>query len=264
MSKKLGLALGSGGARGAAHIGLLQALEEEGIKPSFISGCSMGAVVGGGYAAGLSVEELLSTVRELKASDIMDLSGAIISKLALFKGNKLRKLLLAKLGNVTFDELKIPFVCVSVDILSGRLVCLDKGGVAEAVRASSAMPTVFRPVRMDDKMLVDGGVLCRVPVKQCKELGADVVVGFDVLSNTGDSVEKVSNIVAEILRVYDIMDYNQNEYDKKQFKDYYDLWLAPRMEGLSQYNIKDVEKSYGLGYEYAKAHVGEIKELLKN
>lgn len=264
MSKKLGLALGSGGARGAAHLGLLQALEEKGIKPSFISGCSMGAVVGAGYASGLSVEELLSAVRELKPSDIIDVSGAIITKLALFKGNKLRKLLLSKLGDITFADLKIPFVCVSVDILSGRLVELREGGVAEAVQASSAIPTVFRPVHMDGKMLVDGGVLCRVPVKQCKELGADVVVAFDVLSNTGDAVEKVPNIVAKVLRVYDIMDYNQNEYAKKELKDCYDLWLAPAMDGLNQYNIKDTERAYELGYEYAAEHVDEIKRLLED
>ena len=93
MSKKLGLALGAGGARGCAHIGFLQALEEEGIRPDIITGCSMGAVVGGAYASGMTVEDLLSTVRELKTSDLIDLDGMAITKLALFKGNKVRKIL---------------------------------------------------------------------------------------------------------------------------------------------------------------------------
>ncbi len=262
MSKKLGLALGAGGARGAAHIGFLQALEEEGIKPDVITGCSMGAVVGGGYAAGLTVEELLSSIRELKASDIIDPAAQVVTKLGLFKGNKIRKILLQKFGDVTFDDLKIPFECVAVDILSGRLTALRDGVVADAVRASSAIPTVFRPVQRGDMLLIDGGVLCRVPVKQCKDLGADVVVAFDVLANTGESVEKVPNIVQKVLRVFDIMDYNQNEFTKCDFKDCYDLWLAPALEGLNQYNVKDAEKAYELGYAYSKEHIAEVKALL--
>lgn len=263
MSKKLGLALGAGGARGAAHIGFLQALEEEGIVPDVIAGCSMGAVVGGGYAAGLTVEELLSSVRELKAIDLLDPSGMAITKLGIFKGNKIRKILLNKFGDVTFADLKIPFVCVAVDILSGRLTVLNDGVVAEAVRASSAIPTVFCPVKREDKLLIDGGVLCRVPVKQCKDLGADVVVAFDVLSNTGERVEKVPNIVQKVLRVFDIMDYNQNGFAKRDFKNCYDFWLEPPMEGLNQYNVKDAERAYELGYEYSKAHIGEVKALLE-
>lgn len=263
MSKKLGLALGSGGARGAAHIGFLQALEEEGIKPDFISGCSMGAVVGGGYAAGLSVEELLASVRQLKAVDILDPSGMAITKLGLFKGNKVRKLLIEKFGSVTFEELKIPFVCVAVDMLGGRMVVLNEGSVADAVRASSAIPTIFRPVEMGDKLLIDGGVLCRVPVKQCKLLGADVVVAFDVLANTGERVEKVPSIVHKVLRVYDIMDYNQNKFAMRDFKDCYDLWLAPPLEGLNQYNVKDAEAAYEMGYAYSREHIGEIARLLE-
>ena len=264
MSKKLGLALGAGGARGCAHIGFLQALEEEGIRPDIITGCSMGAVVGGAYASGMTVEDLLSTVRELKTSDLIDLDGMAITKLALFKGNKVRKILLSKFGDVTFDKLSIPFACYAVDILGGRLTLLDEGSVADAVRASSAIPTVFRPVQHGDMLLVDGGVLCRVPVKHCREMGADVVIAFDVLSNTGERVDKVPNIIAKVLRAYDIMDYNQNEFAKRDFKDSYNLWLSPPMDGLSAYNVKDAEKAYELGYAYSKEHMPEIKELLSD
>lgn len=262
MSKKLGLALGSGGARGAAHVAFLKALEEEGIKPYCISGCSMGAVVGAGYAAGMTCEQLKDKIADLKAFDIIDPAIAPLTKLGLLKGNKMRKLLLSNLGDLTFEQLKMPFGCVATDILSGRSVELTQGNLVDAVRGSSAIPTVFRPVKLGDKLLVDGGVLCRVPVKLCKSLGADVVVAFDVLANTGDSVDKITNLVNKVLRVFDIMDYNQNENAKILMKDYYDLWLTPPMEGLSQYNVKDAEKAYELGYEFAKEHVGKIKELL--
>lgn len=264
MSKTLGLALGAGGARGAAHIGLLQALEEEGIKPDCIAGCSMGSIVGACYAAGLTVEDMIKMVRELKTLDLIDPSPQMITKLGLFKGNKVRKLLLSKLGEITFDQLSMPYVCVAVDILSGRLNVLKEGSVAEAARASSAIPTVFRPVESEGRLLIDGGVLCRVPVTQCKELGADVVVAFDVLANTGEGVDKVSNLVAKVLRVFDIMDHNQNESAKRELKGVYDLWLEPDMPGLNAYVVKDAEKAYELGYEFAKAHVGEIKALLED
>ena len=188
--------------------------------------------------------------------------GFLISQLGIFKGNKVRKLLLSKIGDVTFDKLRMPFSCVAVDIYGGRLVLLNEGSVTDALRASSAIPTMFRPVQMGEKLLVDGGVLCRVPVKQCKELGADVVVAFDVLANTGVTVEKVPNIISKVLRIYDIMDYNQNEFAKRDFRDCYDLWLAPELDGLSQYEIKDAEKAYELGYAFAKEHVGEIKALI--
>ena len=112
--------------------------------------------------------------------------------------------------------------------------------------------------------LCDGGVLCRVPVKQVKELGADVVIAFDVLANTGAAVDKVPNIIINVLRVYDVMDYNQNEMLKILNKASYDLWLAPEMKGLNQYNVKDAEQAYLQGYEYSKEHMSEIKALLES
>ncbi len=263
MSKKLGLALGSGGGRGVAHLGVLRALEEEGIKPDFISGSSMGAVVGAGYADGLSIDEMLEIVLKLKTVDILDISAVPVTKLGLLKGNKVHKLLLQNLGDVTFDKLKIPFCCVACDILSGKLLTLNEGKVATAVQASSAMPTVFRPVRQDKMLLVDGGVLCRVPVKQVKDMGADVVVAVDVLCNTREPVDGVSNIITKILRVYDIMDSNQSSIKKELEKDCWDVWLEPEMKGMSQYSVKELDRAYREGYECAKANMDKIKEFLK-
>lgn len=264
MSKKLGVALGSGGARGAAHIGFLKALEEEGIKPDYISGCSMGAVVGSCYANGMTVDRMAEVALSLKSTDIMDISATPVTKLGLLRGNKVQKLLLNYLGDITFEDLSLPFACVATDLRGGREVTLNSGSVAEAVRASSAIPTIFRPVKKENMLLCDGGVLCRVPVRQVKELGADVVVAFDVLANTGETVEGVPNIIMDVLRVYDVMDFNQNEMLKILNKEYYDLWLAPEMKGLNQYNVKDVEQAYVQGYAYSKEHIAEIKTLLES
>lgn len=263
MSKKLGLALGSGGARGVAHLGVIKALEEDGIKPDYITGCSMGSVVGAGYAKGLSVDDMMNIVSKLKTTKLVDLSAMPLSRLALLRGNKMHKLLVSSLGNVTFGELKIPFRCVASDLYSGRVVTLSSGSVAQAVRASSSMPTVFPPVKYDGKLLVDGGVLCRVPTEQCYEMGADVVVAVDVLDNTKEEVTEVKSIIRVIMRVFDMMDYNATQMKKQLTAKDSDIWIVPEMKGLSQYAVKDFDKAYCEGYAAAKEKIDEIKELLK-
>ncbi|MGN0805101.1 MAG: patatin-like phospholipase family protein [Candidatus Coproplasma sp.] len=260
-AKKIGLALGSGGSRGVAHIGVLKALEEEGIKPDFITGCSMGAVVGACYSAGMQVEDMYETVQQIKPFDLLDLGG--LSKGALLKGNKMHDMLLDKIGAVQFDELAIPFRCVATDLLSGKLVVLDKGEVATAVRASSTIPLVFQPVEYEDKLLVDGGVLCRIPTEQVKEMGADVVIAVDVLDNTKEPVTKVKSVIGMIIRVYDIIDYNSTCMKRQLTDDDRTLWVIPDMGMMSQYRIKDLPVAYESGYNTTKALMPQIKKLIK-
>ncbi|MDE7379757.1 MAG: patatin-like phospholipase family protein [Clostridia bacterium] len=262
MSKKIGLALGSGGSRGVAHLGVLKALEEEGIRPDYIAGCSMGSVVGAGYAKGLSVEEMFSMVTQLKAIHLIDLSAVPITRLALFKGNKMQRLLLSKIGKMDFSELKIPFRCVASDLYSGKLVTLSEGDVSEAVRASSSMPTIFPPVKSHGKLLIDGGVLCRVPTQQVREMGADVVIAVDVLDNTGEEVKEIKNVITMIARIFDMMDYNGSQMKKQLTTDDKEVWVVPEMKGLSQYAVKDFDKAFGDGYLATKAKMDEIKALI--
>ncbi len=264
MSKKIGLVLGSGGSRGVAHLGVLKALEEEGVKPDVITGCSMGAVVGACYSFGMSVEKMLDIVVNLKKMQLMDLTAAPITKLALLTGNKMRNLLLSHLGEVSFDELKIPFRCVATDLYSGRTVTLSEGSVAQAVRASSSMPTIFPPVKLDGKLLVDGGVLCRVPTEQAREMGAEALIVCDALVNTKESVTEVKNIVSMIMRVFDIMDYHGTEMKKKLLGQEGEVWIEPEMVGLCQYAVKNMDRAYEEGYAAAKAKMGEIKALISS
>ena len=172
-------------------------------------------------------------------------------------------LLLSNIGDITFDELEIPFCCVASDMLSGRLATLSSGKVTDAVRASSSMPAIFRPVRLDGKLLIDGGVLCRVPTQQVWDMGADVVLAIDVLGNTGDEVKSVKNILSMVFRVYDMMDYNGNEMKKKLTARKNELWITPEMKGMSQYAVKDMDKAYEQGYAATKAQMKEIKRMLK-
>ena len=260
---KLGFALGSGGSRGVAHIGFLQAMEEIGVKPDFISGSSMGSVVGACYAAGMSVEEMKNAVFELKALDILDLSGNALRNQALFKSKKMRAQLDLYLGEKTFEDLKIPFSCVAVDLISGSPVTFTEGSVVDAVLASSSMPTVCRPVEQDGMLLVDGGVLCRVPVRQVKDLGADAVVAVDVLGKVRP-VEKVPNVISLIMRTYDVMDAAKTATQKRSARKYCDLWLEPDMGDISQYRIRFDQSVYDAGYYCGMNNAEKIKNLLEN
>ena len=262
MSKTLGLALGSGGARGVAHIGFLRALEEEGIKPDYIAGCSMGSVVGGCYASGLSALEIKEVILDLRMRDILDLSPAVITKMSFLRSRKMGDLLAEYLGGKNIEDFKIPFRCVATELYSGKLHVFDKGNAVTAIQASSTIPVVFRPVQADNMMFVDGGCLCRVPVNVVKDMGADVVVAVDVLKNAGEPVEKVGNIIELVLRVFDIMDTHQTELARDIENGACDLLIEPEMKGMSQYLIKDLDKAYAEGYAEGKANVDRIKELL--
>jgi len=263
MKKTLGLALGSGGSRGTAHIGFLQALDENDIKVDFIAGTSMGAVVGACYAKGMTPLEMSERIFDLKARDLFDIDLMPLTRLGLLRSQKVKILIEDLLGDVKFKALKIPFKCVAVNILTGKAVTLDdNNNLVDCVLASSAIPSIFRPVKIDDMLLVDGGVANRVPVSVVKEMGADVVIGIDVLGKILE-VEEVKNVFSVILRMIDIMDFSNTEKRFKDEQDIIDLWLEPEMGNISQYNIKSIEKAYEAGYQLGIKNIKKIKELLK-
>lgn len=262
MSKTLGLALGSGGSRGIAHIGVLLALEEAGIKPDFITGCSMGSVVGGCYAAGMPAEKIRDIALQLKARDLLDIGAGFVSRMSVLRTKKMEDLLLEILGDMQIENMKIPFRCVATDLYSGKLHVFESGPAAVAIQASSTIPCVFKPVSHEGMLLVDGGCLCRVPSKQVKEMGADVVIAVDALVNTYEPVEKVDNILELVLRVFDIMDSQQTEMHAALDGDVADILLKPEIKGMSQYQIKDLDKAFEEGYKIGKENIYKIRELL--
>lgn len=263
MSKTLGLALGSGGARGVAHIGVIYALEEAGIKPDFICGCSMGAVAGGCYASGMTAAQMRDTALGLKTRDLLDISPAFITRMAILRTKKLEDLLLTQLGDIRIEDMKIPFKCIATDVYSGKLHVFDSGAAALAIQASCTIPGVFRPVELEGELLVDGGVLCRVPEQLVKDMGADVVVSVDALANAAEPVDKLGNIVELLLRVFDVMDTNQTEMRRELTGHVADVEIKPEMKGINQYQIKELDRAFEEGYAAGKANVDRIKELLQ-
>ena len=259
MSKKLGLALGAGGSRGVAHVGFLQALEENGIKPDYIVGCSMGSVVGGAYAAGVPLEKMKKVLLSLR---LLDLIGPTRQRGGLFASKKIWKLLEKHIGDITFEELTIPFRCIAVDMITQQAVELSKGSLLDAIVASSSIPAIFHPLHKDDMRLIDGGVLERVPAMRVKELGADVVVAVDVLGWRSAS-EDCPGTLGVLLEMVDIMDNHRTRAYKEKHKDNIDFWLEPELGDMSQHSLKQVKFAYEKGYELGIANIDKIKKALE-
>lgn len=178
---RIGLALGSGAARGWAHIGVIRALAEQGIEPDVICGCSIGAFVGAAYAGG-DLEKLETWVSDLTWQDVLGLLD-VSWKSGLIKGNKLMTFFDSLFGARQFDGLNKPFAAVATELATGREIWLKEGSVTKAVRASIALPGIFTPVWHDCAYLVDGGLVNPVPVSLCRALGADVVIAVDLGSD---------------------------------------------------------------------------------
>lgn len=260
MKKKIGFALGAGGARGIAHIGFLQAMEENGIYPDYIAGSSMGSILGACYAAGMKPEKMRETLLGMKASTIVDLGLLPVSRKGFLKWDKTRAFLEKLVPARTFSDLKIPLTCVSVDLKTGGLCAISEGDLWDAVLASGSIPAVFRPVESEGRLLVDGGVLCRVPVKQVKEMGADVTVAVDVIGR-GQPEEKIGNTIMVILRTYDIMNETMTARQKEEYAEICDVWLEPEMGDLSQYKIKYYPEAYDAGYKAGREQAERIRRL---
>lgn len=181
MKPKLGLALGSGSARGWAHIGVIRALAEAGHVPDVVAGCSIGAFVGAAHANG-DLEKLQTWVEGLTWKSVLGLLDVSFSG-GLIKGEKLVEFFERNFVDHEFAKLDMPFACVATDLATGREVWLRDGSVASAVRASIAIPGVFKPILRDGRLLVDGGLVNPVPVSLCRAMGADIVIAVDLGSD---------------------------------------------------------------------------------
>ncbi len=178
---KIGLALGSGSARGWAHIGVIRALEEQGIQPDIVTGCSIGSLVGAAYVGG-HIDILEKWVNELSFIDVVRLLDVRMSG-GLIEGDSLMGSFHDKIAKLNIEELPLPYAAVATDLNTGREVWLQQGSLRAAVRASIALPGLFSPVEMDKRWLVDGGLTNPVPVSLCRAMGADVIIAVNLNSD---------------------------------------------------------------------------------
>jgi len=173
--------LGSGAARGWAHIGVLRALSDEGVRPDLIAGCSIGALVGASFAAG-RLDQLETWALALDWKSMLGLLD-IRLRGGFIKGERIADFFREQFVEREFSELAIPFAAVATDVTSGQEIWLREGKISDAVRASIAVPGLFRPVLRENRYLVDGGVVNPVPVSLCRAMGADIVIAVDVGSD---------------------------------------------------------------------------------
>lgn len=177
--KDIALALSSGGARGLAHIGVIAELEAQGYHITSMAGCSMGALIGGVYAAG-KLEEFRDWMKTIDKKKMLELTDFSLSLNHLVKGTRIIKAIMEFVPDVRIEDLPIPYCAVATDWISGREVVIDKGSLFEAIRASISLPTFYEPVRRDGMILIDGGVVNPIPMNRVQRHEGDLLVGVDV------------------------------------------------------------------------------------
>ena len=178
-TKNEALALSSGGARGLAHIGAIEELEAQGYHISAIAGCSMGALIGGVYAAG-KLEEFRDWMKTIDRKKMLELTDFSLSLNHLVKGSRIIEAIMEFVPDMPIEDLPIPYCAVATDLKAGREVVFDKGSLFEAIRASISLPSFYEPVQRDDMILIDGGVINPIPLNRVQRQPGDILVGVDV------------------------------------------------------------------------------------
>jgi NTE family protein len=251
---KIGLALGSGGARGFAHLGVIKALKDAGIPIHLIAGSSMGALVASFYGAGLDMDRLYKLSTAFKRKYFLDFT---VPKMGFISGKKVKEFIKVFTHGKNIEELSIPIGIVATDLLTGEKVVFQTGPVADAVRASISIPGIFVPEKQNGRILVDGGVSDRVPVSVAKEMGADIVIAVDV-SRVKRNAE-ITSIYDVIMQSIDIMQaeiINNREIAAN-------VMIRPPVEIYSSRAFTNIEEIINHGEEETKKHLNQIRTVIE-
>ncbi|MBK7378599.1 MAG: patatin-like phospholipase family protein [Ignavibacteriales bacterium] len=269
--KKFGIAFGSGGARGIAHLLMVEALDELGIKPVIISGSSIGAIIGAFYAAGFTAKEMKNILDQLinpKSSTIVDffMKSDIIKLLTMFdpqiiksgiiKGNKFQKYLESHLKISTFDELEIPLKIVATDYWNKAQVVFDKGELFPAIRASYSLPGLFTPVKIKNKILIDGGAVNPLPYDIIKK-HCDITIAIDITSFRSMNGKEIPATVDSVFTAYQIM---QNSIIQEKLKHVRpDIYIKPEIYDVRVFDFLKAD----LIFDQTKKSKKELKRQLE-
>ncbi|PID67547.1 MAG: hypothetical protein CR968_06150 [Flavobacteriia bacterium] len=286
---KVGLVFSGGGAKGFAHIGVLKALEEAGITVDYIGGTSMGAIVGGLYASGYSAQEIIDIAHDLNFENYMDEEISRSNKpfhikenddkyvievpvknfeLSLPSGFTQGVQIMNKVSKYTqhvsdikdFNDLPIPFLCVATNLENGEEVILNHGDLSEAIRASAAYPTVVKPIQIDQKLLVDGGLVNNFPVEEVKSLGADYLIGVDVGSKNLYKKEELQSLV-KILE--QMVSYQMITPETLTKENKVNLYINPVSDQYNTFSFDQLDSIIELGYKTALTHMDKLKAIAK-
>ncbi len=254
--KKVGLALGSGAARGLAHIGVIKALEEEGIPIDMIAGTSVGALVGALYAQGKDINQIIDLAKELASKKFSFLFDPAVPKTGLIRGRRIEAKLKAVFGDTEFSDLRMPFACVATDIDNGEEVVINEGRVREGLRASSSLPVLLSLVKRDGKYLADGGLVNPVPVSVLRTMGADLIIAVNVLLYKNVLRVREHNIFSIIMQTMHISSYRLVRPSLEGA----DVVIQPLVEHIAFADFHRVQECVQLGETATQEVLPEIKK----
>lgn len=255
---KIALVLGGGAARGFAHIGVIRTLEQEKIPVDLVVGTSVGSLIGAIYAADRNSFELEWTAFQLQKEDLFDFGVlTTVTGMGFAKGDKLEAWVKGHIRTADIEQLKIPFAAVATDLNWGHKVVLDRGSVARAVRASSAIPGVFQPVQHQGKILVDGGVVDNIPISVARARGADIVIAVDISANVGNP--NITNLLGVSLQAANIMFALNVEHAKKDA----DVLISPAIGDVGTLDFTQKKRCMQAGIQAAQQSVPAIHRAIE-
>ena len=255
---KIGLALGGGAARGFAHIGVIKALESQGIVPDIVVGTSAGSLVGALYAGGNNGFALNKLALDMDEAAISDWSVPFFGgPSGVLKGEALQNYVNKTLNNIPIEKLKISFGVVATDIHTGVPILFQRGNTGLAVRASSAVPGIFQPVKIGDRTYVDGGLVSPVPVRFARDMGADFVIAVNISAQP--DVQQASSSLDVLLQTFAIMGQSINRSELKEA----DVVIQPRLGAMKGGDFTGRNLAILAGEQAAIGAMAELKQKLK-
>ncbi len=257
-SVKVGLALSSGGARGLAHIGVLEVLEREGIPIDMIAGTSVGALIGAPYALGKSISEIKALAAGLGSKRFSLLLDPALSRSGLIRGQKMENLLRSAIGEVEFDDLRIPLACVATDIANGEEVVIREGLVCKAVRASFSPPVMVAAAKWQGRYLVDGALVNPVPVSPLREMGADLVIAVNAIPRRVAGQAREPNVITIAMQMLNI---SSNRLLRLCLSGA-DIVIEPQVGHIAPGHYHRVEECSQQGVLAAQKSITEIKSKI--
>ncbi|MBC3872325.1 patatin-like phospholipase family protein [Undibacterium flavidum] len=255
---KIGLALGGGAARGFAHIGVIKVLEAQGIVPDLVVGTSAGSVVGAMYAAGNNGFTLQKMALEMDEATISDWSLPFFSKSSgVLKGEALQNYVNKMVGQSSIEKLKKPFGAVATDLNTGTPILFQRGNTGLAVRASSSVPGVFQPVKINERYYVDGGLVSPVPVRFAREMGADIVIAVNISS--APEGQSATSSLEVLMQTFTIMGQSLNQFELKNA----DVVIKPDLPTMKGSDFNGRNLAILAGEKAALALIPELKEKIR-
>ena len=252
---KIGLALGGGAARGFAHVGVIQVLEEAGIKPDLVVGTSAGSLVAAIYASGKTGVQLQTVAETMEEAALTDWTLPFLSR-GMLRGEALARYVSGQVGGKTIESFAMPLGIVATDLHNGQGVLFTRGDTATAVRASSAVPAVFQPVKIGTREYVDGGLVSPVPVRYAQQMGAEVVIAVDI-SATPESNPALGTMDI-LLQTFAIMSRSINIFELKEA----DIAVRPALAGVSSADFASKRRSIEAGRAAMLAALPQLRTAI--